>query len=214
MKVKAKPKAQFITIEGCEGVGKSTAQQFLASLLEERGIPVTLTREPGGTSLGEVLREVLISNNGEPPVDLAELLLVYAARAQHLEQVIMPALSNGRWVVCDRFADTTYAYQGNGRGIPQNKIADLENMVQGSFRPDKVFLLDMEPEIGLLRAEQRGELDRFEKEGPAFYRRARAGYLKKAKENPERYEIIAAGRKLNLVQRDLKSGLDKLLDHG
>ena len=118
--------ARFITIEGCEGVGKSTAQQFLATQLEKRGISVTLTREPGGTSLGEALREILISTEKDPPVDLAELLLIFAARAQHLQQVIVPALSKGEWVICDRFTDTTYAYQGNGRGIPSQKIFDLE----------------------------------------------------------------------------------------
>ena len=206
--------ARFITIEGCEGVGKSTAQQFLATQLEKRGISVTLTREPGGTSLGEGLREILISTEEDPPVDLAELLLIFAARAQHLQQVIVPALSKGEWVICDRFTDTTYAYQGNGRGIPSQKIFDLEKMVQGSLRPDKVFLLDMEPETGLLRAKKRGILDRFEREGLGFYRRVREGYLKKAEESPETYEVISAGRGLNLVQRDLEFALNKLFGHG
>ena len=160
-------------------------------------------------------RTALITGiTGQDGAYLAELLLIFAARAQHLQQVIVPALSKGEWVICDRFTDTTYAYQGNGRGIPSQKIFDLEKMVQGSLRPDKVFLLDMEPETGLLRAKKRGILDRFEREGLGFYRRVREGYLKKAEESPETYEVISAGRGLNLVQQDLEFALNKLFGHG
>ena len=159
---------RFITIEGGEGAGKSTAQTFLAEKLAAQGISVLQTREPGGTPLAEGIRRNLLSLDEEAPVEMAELLLIFAARAQHLAKVIEPALQQGQWVLCDRFTDATYAYQGAGRGLSAELIGKLEALVQGDRRPDTVILLDMPPQVGLARAKVRGVLDRFEQEGQAF----------------------------------------------
>ena len=155
---------RFITLEGTEGVGKSTNLQFIQSVLEQHQIDYQLTREPGGTPLAEEVRELLLANRDEIVADDAELLLVFAARAQHLEQVVRPALNNGRWVLCDRFTDATFAYQGGGRGLDTDFISRLESMVQRGLQPDLTILLDLPVEIGLARASQRAELDRFENE--------------------------------------------------
>ncbi len=203
---------QFITIEGGEGVGKSTALKILGRLLREQGIPVTLTREPGGTALGEAVRELLLDTEADPPTGLAELLLIFAARAQHLDDVIKPALSQGQWVVCDRFTDATHAYQGAARGITTQYIDDLEMLVQGNLKPDKVLLLDMDPLAGLERAKRRGVLDRFEREEISFFERVRQGYLDRAVVAPERYEIINAGRDLSDVENDLARILNDCLE--
>ena len=195
----------FITIEGGEGSGKSTAQTFLAEKLTAQGISVLQTREPGGTPLAEAIRRNLLSVDEEAPVEMAELLLVFAARAQHLAKVIEPALNRGQWVLCDRFTDATYAYQGAGRGLSAELIGKLEALVQGNRRPDKVILLDMPPEIGLARARARGALDRFEQEKHAFFERVRQGYLGRAAEFPDRYVIVDAAQELSRVQKSLEA---------
>ena len=189
----------FITIEGGEGAGKSTAQKTLAELLRERGHAVTCTREPGGTPLAEAIRQTLLSVDGESPVEMTELLLVFAARAQHLSRVIEPALNRGEWVICDRFTDATYAYQGAARGLSLEAIAHLEQLVQGDRRPDATILLDMPPEVGLARARARGSLDRFEREDILFFERVRAGYLERAKAHPNQYSVIDATQPLESV---------------
>ena len=196
---------RFITIEGGEGAGKSTAQTYLAEKLTAQGISVLQTREPGGTPLAEAIRRNLLSLDEEAPVDMAELLLVFAARAQHLSKVIEPALNQGRWVLCDRFTDATYAYQGAGRGLSAKHIGTLEALVQGDRRPDTVILLDMPPEIGLARARARGALDRFEQEKHAFFERVRQGYLGRAAEFPNRYVIVDAAQELSRVQKSLEA---------
>ena len=196
---------RFITIEGGEGAGKSTAQRYLAEKLTVQGISVLQTREPGGTPLAEAIRRNLLSLDEEAPVEMAELLLVFAARAQHLSKVIEPALNQGQWVLCDRFTDATYAYQGAGRGLSAKHIGKLEALVQGDRRPDTVILLDMPPEIGLARARARGALDRFEPEKHAFFERVRQGYLGRAAEFPDRYVIVDAAQELSRVQKSLEA---------
>ena len=196
---------RFITIEGGEGAGKSTAQTFLADKLTAQGISVLQTREPGGTPLAEAIRRNLLSVDEEAPVEMAELLLVFAARAQHLAKVIEPALEQGQWVLCDRFTDATYAYQGAGRGLSAQLIGKLEALVQGDRRPDTVILLDMPPQIGLSRAKARGALDRFEQEEQAFFERVRQGYLERAAAFPDRYVVVDAARELSEVQRSLEA---------
>ena len=194
---------RFITIEGGEGAGKSTAQTYLTEKLTALGISVLQTREPGGTPLAEAIRRSLLSLDEETPVEMAELLLVFAARAQHLSKVIEPALNQGQWVLCDRFTDATYAYQGAGRGLSTEQIGKLEELVQGDRRPDTVILLDMPPEIGLARARARGVLDRFEQEKQAFFERVRQGYLGRAAEFPNREVIVDAAQDLSRVQISL-----------
>jgi dTMP kinase len=196
--------ARFITIEGGEGAGKSTAQQFLASKLMSMGLSVTLTREPGGTPLAEELRQTLLNPHGEVPVEMAELLLLFAARAQHIAEVIKPALDRGEWVICDRFTDATYAYQGGARGMSVEVITQLEKMVQGALQPHQVILLDLPPEVGLERARARGELDRFEREPMAFYERVRSGYLGRVRTMPDRYTVIDASQDLQGVEDQLE----------
>ena len=205
---------KFITIEGGEGVGKSTNTDLVHSILAARGIEVVVTREPGGTELGEELRSVLLSPNSQPPVAMAELLMIFAARAQHLATVIEPALAVGKWVLCDRFTDATYAYQGWGRELDQGAIAALEELVQGERRPDLTVLLDMDPSEGLLRARERAELDRFEQEELAFFDRVRSGYLARAKAEPLRWMIIDASRTLDEVKAALSEAFNQWLDHG
>ena len=196
---------RFITIEGGEGAGKSTAQAYLAERLAERGIAVLQTREPGGTPLAEAIRQTLLSTDGEYPVEMAELLLVFAARAQHLAKVIEPALAAGQWVICDRFTDATYAYQGAARGLSADLIAQLETLVQGERRPDTVVVMDLSPEVGMTRARQRGELDRFEREEPAFYSQVRNAYLARAQADPDRYQVIDAEQSLESVRQALSN---------
>ncbi|OAI09695.1 dTMP kinase [Methylomonas methanica] len=198
---------RFITLEGGEGVGKSTNLQFIKQLLEERGIPFVLTREPGGTGIAEKIRGILLERQAESLTEQAELLLVFAARAQHIQQVILPALQQGQWVVCDRFTDATYAYQGGGRNMNLQTIAWLENAVQGELRPDLTFVFDAPIEIGMQRAKHRGELDRFETEQLAFFERVRQAYLQRAATDLQRYKIIDASLPLHEVQQQLRSEL-------
>jgi len=204
--------ARFITIEGGEGAGKSTAQRFIADRLAERGITTVQTREPGGTPLAEAIRQTLLSVDGEAPVEMTELLLVFAARAQHLAKVIEPALSRGDWVLSDRFTDATYAYQGAARGLSTATILHLEQLVVGGRQPDKVLILDLPPEIGMTRARSRGELDRFEREDHDFYERVRAGYLARAEAMPERYSVIDAAQTLPQVESALTAEIETWFD--
>ena len=199
----------FLTLEGAEGVGKSTNIEFITQYLEQRGIEYVLTREPGGTQLGEKIRELLLAVHEEPMSELTELLLVFAARAQHLDKIIEPALAAGKWVVCDRFTDATFAYQGAGRGLSMETIGELESMVQGELQPDLTLILDLDPEIGMQRAGNRGELDRFEREQMSFFRHVRQGYLDIAQAEPERCKVIDAAKALEDVKLDLLAALEQ-----
>lgn len=203
--------ARFITIEGGEGVGKSTNIQFITARLSKAGIDYVLTREPGGTPLAEKLRDLLLNEHEEAVAEMTELLLIFAARAQHLQQVIKPALKAGKWVICDRFTDATYAYQGGGRGLSKSAIAELETLVQGSLRPDLTYLLDLAPDIGLARASKRAALDRFELEKIEFFERVRASYLERAAQEPERCVVIDAAAELTQVQAAILAHLETLL---
>ena len=190
----------FITLEGAEGAGKSTNRDYLAMCLRAAGIEVLLTREPGGTPLAERIRELLLAPSDEAMAADTELLLVFAARAQHLAQVIRPALARGCVVLCDRFTDATYAYQGGGRGLSQQRIAELERFVQGDLRPDLTLLFDLPVEQGLARAAARGRLDRFEQEQRSFFEAVRQTYLQRAALAPQRYRLLDASQSLQQVQ--------------
>lgn len=202
----------FITLEGPEGAGKSTNREYLAQRLREHGLDVVLTREPGGTPLAERIRELLLTPADEPMNSDTELLLVFAARAQHLAQVIHPALARGAVVLCDRFTDATYAYQGGGRGLSVQRIEQLEHFVQGDKRPDLTLIFDLPVEVGLSRAAARGRLDRFEQEGLDFFEAVRSAYLNRAGQNPQRYRVVDAGQSLAAVQQDLDALLPELLE--
>lgn len=198
---------KLITLEGGEGVGKTTNMAFVESWLKQRRVDFIVTREPGGTAYGEKIREVLLSHQKDALDPMAELLLIFAARAQHLSQVIKPALAKGTTVLCDRFTDATYAYQGGGRNLGIDKVAVLENFVQGGLRPDLTLMLDVDPVVGMSRASERGELDRFEVEEIEFFQRVRATYIDVAALNPGRYRIIDASKPLGEVQADLGRAL-------
>jgi dTMP kinase len=202
----------FITLEGPEGAGKSTNREYLAEHLRAQGLDVVLSREPGGTPLAERIRELLLAPSDEPMAADTELLLVFAARAQHLAQVIRPALARGAVVLCDRFTDATYAYQGGGRGLSQERIAALESFVQGELRPDLTLIFDLPVEVGLARASARGRLDRFEQEGRAFFDAVRHAYLQRAEANPQRYRVVNAAQSLAEVQVQLDALLPELLE--
>jgi len=202
----------FITLEGPEGAGKSTNRDYLAARLREHGLDVVLTREPGGTPLAEKVRELLLAPSEEAMHADTELLLVFAARAQHLAQVIRPALSNGSVVLCDRFTDATYAYQGGGRGLSVARIAALEQFVQGDLRPDLTLVFDLPVEVGLARAAARGRLDRFEQEGQAFFEAVRQAYLQRAQGEPQRYHMLDAAQPLEAVQRAIDALLPVILE--
>jgi dTMP kinase len=204
-------RGKFLTIEGTEGVGKSTNLAFVADWLRARGIEVIVTREPGGTPLAEEIRSLLLSKREESVDETAELMLVFAARAQHLAQVIKPALARGAWVLSDRFTDATYAYQGGGRGLSKSTIEQLEQLVQGDLRPDLTLILDIDVELGLHRARQRGELDRFESETIEFFERVRTAYRQRAEAASERYAVVDAGQELIAVQADINRLLSKLI---
>jgi len=193
----------FITIEGGEGGGKSTSLAYIEKVLTSLGKNVVVTREPGGTRLGEKLRQILLDTENTGMDDRAELLLIFAARTQHIETVIRPALEAGKTVLCDRFTDATYAYQGSGRGIAFDDIAVLENWVQGDLRPDMTILLDLDINIGMKRAAARGEKDRFEKQEMTFFQKVRDGYLAMAKANPARFSVINAAETIENVQKQI-----------
>lgn len=195
----------LITVEGIEGAGKSSNIEFIAASLRLQGKEILVTREPGGTPLGESLRELLLQprENGIEPE--TETLLMFAARAEHIAQVIEPALAQGTWVICDRFTDATYAYQGGGRGLPLSRIAELEQWVQGALRPDLTLLLDVEPETGLKRSSKAGDKDRFEAETLAFFERVREVYLRRAAQHSDRFAVVDA-------QQDVKGVKTAILE--
>jgi len=193
---------RFVTLEGGEGVGKSTNLSIVVELIEAAGHSVVTTREPGGTPLAEEIRRLFLGVREEPVAGLTELLLIFAARAQHLETVIRPALAAGSWVVCDRFTDATYAYQGGGRGLPMKQIEALEQLVQGDLRPDLTLYLDVPVEVGQARIEGR-EHDRMEREQRTFYESVRTTYLRLA-EQQSRIRVVDASRPLPDVQVDIR----------
>lgn len=203
----------FITLEGPEGAGKTTNREYLAARLREQGVSVVLSREPGGTPLAERIRELLLEPGEEAMSADTELLLMFAARAQHIDQVIAPALAKGAVVLCDRFTDATYAYQGGGRGLPMARIATLEQFVQASLRPDLTLVFDLPVEVGLSRAAARGRLDRFEQEGRNFFEAVRQTYLDRAAEQPQRYRVLDASQPLDAVQRAIDALLPDILEH-
>ncbi|MDX1757125.1 MAG: dTMP kinase [Marinobacter sp.] len=204
-------RGQFIAFEGTEGVGKSTQISRAAETLKGQGIEVELTREPGGTPMAEAIRELLLTPRAESVHETTELLLMFAARAQHLHNRILPALAQGRWVLCDRFTDATFAYQGAGRGVPEARIALLETLVQQDVRPDHVILLDAPVETGMARAAKRGELDRFEQEEVAFFERIRQCYLDRARRASDRYHVVDASVPLDAVTERVRTLLLGLL---
>ncbi|MDQ7016433.1 MAG: dTMP kinase [Gammaproteobacteria bacterium] len=199
--------AKFITLEGIEGVGKSSNLIFLLQLLKEKNIPFCQTREPGGTPLGEQLRALLLAPTEQGMGSNTELLLMFAARAEHLHALIQPELKKGNWVVSDRFTDASYAYQGGGRGISKQRILALEAWLQEGFQPDLTLLLDAPPEVGLARVSQRGASDRFEQEQVSFFQRVREAYLERAEREPERFRLINADQPLFAVQAEIKAAL-------
>ena len=205
-------RGQFITFEGTEGVGKSTQLANAASTLDALGVDCVVTREPGGTPMAESIRELLLAPRDEPVNETTELLLMFAARAQHLHTRILPELEAGRWVLCDRFTDATFAYQGGGRGVPADRIALLESLVQGTVRPDHVILLDAPVETGMTRARHRGDLDRFEQEAVAFFERIRETYLARAASAPGRYHIVDASQPIEAVSDEVAGLLRSLVN--
>ena len=208
-------RGRFITIEGGEGVGKSTQIAALADFLRASGVEVVLTREPGGTQRAERIRELLLETVPEPMPPSCELLLVFAGRATHLENVIRPALQRGAWVVCDRFTDATFAYQGGGRGMDAETIALLEKLVQGELRPDLTLLLDAPLEITAARAQERnaarGSADRFEREKQDFFERVRRVYLERARREPGRFAVIDATASRDAVAVAIRSAVQSRL---
>lgn len=206
-----KNNGKFITLEGSEGAGKSTALAAIQDWAESTNIEFIITREPGGTPMAEKIRELLLDKNNNSMSDNAELLLMFAARAQHLDELIKPGLTQGKWIICDRFTDATYAYQGGGRGITQERIAQLEIWVQGDLKPDLTLLLDLPVEQGLARAGQRGELDRFEQEQANFFERVRQVYLQRAEQFPQQFRIIDASRTIDEVRDQIHRVLNKFL---
>ncbi len=195
---------KFITFEGVEGGGKSSNISTVKTYLETQGIPVLLTREPGGTPLAEEIRGTLLKPRDEPVDSTAELLLIFAARAQHFNTLIQPALAAGTWVLCDRFTDATYAYQGAGRGLSINTIATLETLVQGSVRPDLTLLFDLDVDLGLQRARGRGALDRFEQQEHDFFERIRSLYLERA-QTESYYRRVDASQTIEQVRAQVRA---------
>jgi dTMP kinase len=206
---------KFITIEGGEGVGKSTQIGRLKDFIAEQGVEVVVTREPGGTHRAERIRELLLETSDEPMPSTCELLLMFAARSTHLENVIRPALARGACVICDRFTDATYAYQGGGRSLPVENIATLEQMVQGTLRPDLTLLLDAPLDISAARASARnaaaGTNDRFEQERREFFERVRAAYLDRTRQEPKRFAVIDATQSLEAVTVSIQQAIAERL---
>ena len=201
---------KFITVEGIEGVGKSSNIANLTRAIERRGYNVLTTREPGGTPMAERIRELLIEHGDEPMPDVAELLLMMASRALHVSNVNRPALAAGTWVVSDRFVDASRAYQGAGRGIPQEDINQLASLVLGDLKPDVTILLDAPVEVGMSRAGSRGDPDRFEVERTEFFARARETYLQLAESEPDRFVVVDASQSLEDVQQTIETIAESL----
>ncbi|MDE0742669.1 MAG: dTMP kinase [Woeseiaceae bacterium] len=202
---------KFITIEGSEGVGKSTNIEFISKYLKSRDITTLETREPGGTKIAEEIRQLLLTTKGETVPEIAELLLFFAARSFHVENLIKPAINQGHYVICDRFSDATVAYQGYGRGFNIQDINTIASWVHEKMQPDLTILLDAPAEIGMQRAKQRGTMDRMESEDISFYERVRNGYLTLASEHKERFVVIDASQALKSVQTEIAFHLDVLL---
>jgi dTMP kinase len=202
--------SKFITVEGIEGVGKTSNLEFIKELLEASGHSCVVTREPGGTSLGEALRGLLLSHSDDQMSVDAELLMMFAARAEHLSKVIRPALANDQTVLCDRFTEATYAYQGGGRQLDVDKINELEQWVQGDLRPDLTLILDAPVKIGRARAGRRSEPDRIEKEQDDFFQRVREAYIELARQYPQRICLVDASQTLVEVQKQIH---EKLIEY-
>lgn len=214
MKENDQPKpGLLITLEGIEGAGKSTQLKFIEAYLKQNAIPVKATREPGGTPLGESIRQLVLQQGTEqaPITKEAELLLFFAARAQHIEQVIKPALQQGQWVICDRFTETSYAYQGGGRGLDSQVIEQLEQWIQKDIKVDSVILFDLPLETALQRTRQRQQGDRIESETHDFFNRARATYLMRARKKPHTYQVLDASLPQDVLQKQLQVLLDKFI---
>jgi dTMP kinase len=205
-------RGKFITVEGIEGVGKSTNIGFIREAIEARGLRVSTTREPGGTPMAEEIRGLLLDHGDEPVPNIVELLLMFAARGLHVNNVIKPALDEGTWVICDRFTDTSRAYQGAGRGFPLSDINRLADWVHGDLQPDLTVLLDAPVETGIGRAGQRGEPDRIEKEKADFFARARECYLSLAAAEPERFAVVDANREKAAVRATIDAIINGILD--
>lgn len=209
----AKTKGRFVTLEGIEGVGKSSNLAYLNEELRRRSIDVWVTREPGGTDLGEEIRQLLLGHRHDGMADETELLLMFAARAEHLAKEIRPRLASGQWVLCDRFTDATFAYQGGGRGIPESRIAELERWVQGSLRPHATILLDAPLDVAFARVNKRGAAqDRFEKQKHDFFGRVRQCYLDRAAREASRFIVVDAARSLEEVQSQLTQIVETLVE--
>lgn len=204
-------KGKFITIEGSEGVGKTTNINFIVDYLTKHNRCILETREPGGTAAAEEIRNILLNSNGELIPDIAELLLFFAARSLHLENVILPALVAGKFVICDRFTDATIAYQGYGRGFDLERINNIAQWVHADIQPDLTILLDAPAEIGMQRAKKRGAIDRMESEEITFYERVREGYLQLAEQYNDRFVVINANQSLDLVQKAIMTHLEDLI---
>ncbi|HNG35329.1 MAG TPA: dTMP kinase [Nitrosomonas sp.] len=203
-------KGKFITLEGIDGAGKSTHLKWIANYLTNKGIRVLTTREPGGTELGESIRGLLLDHRQIMHAE-TEALLMFAARREHLDKLILPALDQGNWVISDRFTDASYAYQGGGRGVSIDKLQILENWVQGQFQPDLTFYFDLSIEVGRLRMQSIKIADRFEKEQNDFFHRVRAAYITRAKQFPERMQVLDASRSIDDITHQLEKVLQPLL---
>ena len=203
-------RGKFITIDGVEGAGKSTQIDFIRDYLSNKGINVILTREPGGTELGEKIRELLLSPETKSMHSETELLLMFAARNEHIHRKIMPALAQGDWVLSDRFTDASYAYQGGGRGLDINRIAQLEQWVLQDFTPDMTLLLDVPVELGMSRIESRGKKDRIELEAMDFFNRVRESYIDRSKQFPDRIKLIDSSQTVEFTTQQIKAVLDSL----
>ena len=200
---------KFITFEGIEGAGKSTALEFTQKYLQKNGVDVVVTREPGGTKISEAIRKLLLDHNDEVMAADTELLLYFASRAQHIAQVIKPALAKGKIILCDRFTDSSFAYQCGGRGISEERIAILEQWVHQGLQPDLTILMDLPVSVGRERAKKRSALDRIEVEQNSFFDRVRAHYLKRAKQYSERFRIVDASAPLSKIKKVLQNIIDK-----
>ncbi len=207
------PKGRFITVEGIEGTGKSTNLHFLASLIEAAGYDVLQTREPGGSPIAEQIRQLILDHDQEPMPPITELLLFFAARSLHLQNKILPALKEGKWVLCDRFADASHAYQGVGRKLGVNRVERLKEWVLDGLEPDLTVLLDAPAEIGMSRAAARGEGDRMDNETLVFYQRVRGAYLELADAHPERFVVIDASLSLDRVQEAISQAMAHFLNN-
>ncbi|MEW6131792.1 MAG: dTMP kinase [Pseudomonadota bacterium] len=203
----AAQRGKFITLEGVDGAGKSTHIDYLADRIRSRGVELVVTREPGGTPLGEKLRALLLSDPMQPDT---ELMLMYAARAEHVAALIRPALARGAWVLSDRFADASYAYQCGGRGIDAGRLQALEAWTLAGFGPDLTLLFDVAPEVAASRRAQARSADRFEQEQAAFFVRVREAYLQRARAEPGRIRVIDAGRSIEAIRRELDCIMEAL----